>query len=128
MVNVLQSLQPRIIAAGIVKTGTLVETDGGAIGVMDAEDDLVAVGKMCAHERVKTGGGEGGTGVAVALMTRVERHRAQQQRLRVGAVFLAGAAPVKDEKTDWLTRVQDGDSALGGIKTPAAAEPVARWP
>ena len=63
VINILQPFQPWIIAAGVVKTGTLVEADGGAVGVMDAKDDFVAVGKMRAYKRVKTGRRKRGAGV-----------------------------------------------------------------
>ena len=108
VVNELQPFQTVIGAAGVLKTGALIEADGGTVGMIDAKDDFVATGQMRTDERIQRGCRKRGAGIAVALMSGVKRHGAQQRGMRVGAVCVALGAAIKDKEADGFIVAQNG--------------------
>ena len=73
-VDVLQPFDAHIGTAAVAEAAALVEGNGRMVGVMDAEDDFVAAWKMRTQQRIETDSVQCGSGLAFALLCRVNRH------------------------------------------------------
>ena len=121
VVNELQPFQTVIGAAGVVKTGALIEADGGTVGMMNAKDDFIASRQMRTDERIQRGWHKGCAGIAVTLMPGVQRHGAQQHGMRIGAVCVAPGAAIKDKEADGFIATQNGYRQLRRTERDVAA-------
>jgi len=123
-VNILQPLCAHKGSPRIGKSAALVQADGGAVGVVYAEHDFVAVGQYAADERRQFIVSQRRAGAALTLICGVDRHRAQQYGAGVGAVSKAVAAFIKDEKSDGAVLAQNGYGQTVGRGEPAVLQPL----